>query len=242
MDPTANRPPAAAAGTLGKTPLLHLLVYALGKKLSGTMEFSSPDGSGASVLFVSGEPARVRTSARGLQSKPSEGEELGRKLRIVAGMPAATEYAYFADFDAVDAAGPARGVDPVPLLWEILREHPPREQVIAGVARLGRSGVRLATTEDVKRLALPSAEALAVERLRGHSLTPPALAIVARLDEGTVQLLVYLLLLTKQVDIVISSQARPPAPTTQTKANPSSSAALSAAAPPAALPPEARSA
>ena len=237
-EPTANRPAAAATGSLGKTPWLHLLVYALGKKLSGTIELSAPDGSGAAVLFAGGEPVRARTSARGLQGKHSEGEDLGRKLRQIGAMPVSTEYAYYAGFDAL-GGGPGKGVDPIPLLWDVLREHPPADHVVAGIARLGHSGVRLNPSADTKRLALPSAEALAVERLRGQSFTPSGLAAAAGLDEGIAQLLVYLLLLTKQVDIVAPSDpgaTRVPAPPPSVpRPKPASSASLPAIAPPPTL-------
>ena len=237
-EPTANRPPAAATGTLGKTPWLHLLVYALGRKLSGTMELAAPDGSGAAVLFAEGEPVRARTSARGLQGKQSEGKDLGRKLRQIAAMPASTEYAYFAGFDAF-GGGPGEGVDPIPLLWDILREHPPADHVVAGIARIGHSGVRLAATEDTKRLAFPSAEARAVECLRGRSLTVAGLAAATGLEEGMAQLIVYLLLLTKQVDIAAPSEppaTRMPAPPPSVpRLKPASSASLPAMTPPPTL-------
>jgi tetratricopeptide (TPR) repeat protein len=237
---TPNRPPAAATGTLGKTPLVHLLVYALGKKLTGTIELSSSDGSGAAILFVQGEPARARTSARGLQSKPSEGEELKRKLRQIAGMHPSTEYAYYPDYDAFGAPGNARGLDPLPLLWGILREHPLAEHMTAGLARLGGSGVRLAAGADVSRLGLPSIEAHALEQIRGRSLTPPALAIAGRLDPRTAKLLVYLLLLTKQVDIAAMSQPPPPSsmPPPPDRPTPISSGSMPAASPPPTLSPQ----
>ena len=61
-DRATQRPSPAASGTLGKTPLLHLLVYALEKKLEGTMDIVSPDHRVASVLFVGGEPAKAHLS------------------------------------------------------------------------------------------------------------------------------------------------------------------------------------
>ena len=58
----ATRPSPAAGGTFAKTPLLHLLVYALEKKLAGTIDIVSPDHRVASVLFVGGEPAKAHVS------------------------------------------------------------------------------------------------------------------------------------------------------------------------------------
>lgn len=59
---SAFRPAPTANGTFAKTPLLHLILYALDKKLSGSVELLSPDKRGAVILFVQGQPAKVRTS------------------------------------------------------------------------------------------------------------------------------------------------------------------------------------
>ena len=61
-DPPQHRPAAAASGTLAKTPFVHLLIYALDKRLGGTIEVIAPDKRTAAVLFVGGEPAKVRAS------------------------------------------------------------------------------------------------------------------------------------------------------------------------------------
>src|SRR5208337_2375707 len=61
-DLTSTRPTPTASGTLAKTPFVHLLLYAMDKKLSGTMEFFAPDKRSAVVRFVKGEPTKVRTS------------------------------------------------------------------------------------------------------------------------------------------------------------------------------------
>ncbi|HEX3343873.1 MAG TPA: hypothetical protein VHS09_04835, partial [Polyangiaceae bacterium] len=61
-DLTSNRPAPTANGTLAKTPLLHLLLYAMDKKLSGSIELFAPDKRSAVLLFAKGEPTKVRTS------------------------------------------------------------------------------------------------------------------------------------------------------------------------------------
>src|SRR5260370_24964012 len=61
-DPPSNRPAPAASGTLARTPLIHLLLYALEKRLVGTVEFVLPDQRSASILFWNGEPAKAKTS------------------------------------------------------------------------------------------------------------------------------------------------------------------------------------
>ena len=60
-DPNPPRPAPSATGVLGKTPLLHLLVYALEKKLSGTIELVTQDRRSAVILFAAEQmegPAR----------------------------------------------------------------------------------------------------------------------------------------------------------------------------------------
>jgi hypothetical protein len=52
-----------AQGTLAKTPLIHLLVYALDQQLTGTTVLQAPDGTSLYLIyFESGVPAKVRTS------------------------------------------------------------------------------------------------------------------------------------------------------------------------------------
>ena len=186
-DLATQRPPAAASGTLAKTPLLHLLVYAFDKKLAGTMDVVSPDRRVASVLFVAGEPAKAHVSepvsylgqvlvelgymtaevldrtlaeledARGADERPLYGEfllekglvdavgveagfreQMIRRLRHVAAMPPDTTYAYYDGFDALRGIGERdpRGIDPLPMLWTLLRESAPRTHVDAALARV----------------------------------------------------------------------------------------------------------
>ena len=56
----ANRPASAANGTFAKTPLVHLLIYALERRLEGTIEVASPDARKAQMVFRGGQPAKVR--------------------------------------------------------------------------------------------------------------------------------------------------------------------------------------
>ena len=58
--PTTTRP--ATNGTLARTPLAHLFVYALDKGLTGTFELTCTDGQHATVSVRSGLVSKVRTS------------------------------------------------------------------------------------------------------------------------------------------------------------------------------------
>jgi tetratricopeptide (TPR) repeat protein len=259
-DLAATRPAPAASGTLAKTPLVHLLLYAGQTKLSGTIELFAPaaslggaagaDKRTAAILFLAGEPAKVRTSepvaylgrvllelghltegqldqsladlaarkregpklhgqvllAQGIinESKLQAGleEQLARKLRFISRMPAETAYAYFEGFDSLHGWGGEvqRGIDPLPLLWSILRESPPWSHVNPGLARVEGSPLRLARAAELGRLGLGRQEADAAALLRARPLRVDELARAGHLDEPIARLLAYLLLVTKQVD------------------------------------------
>jgi tetratricopeptide (TPR) repeat protein len=260
-DLTTNRPAPTASGTLAKTPLLHLLLYAMDKKLSGTIELFAPDKRSAVLLFAEGEPTKVRTSDpvaylgqvlselglideerlnRSLAElaklkvvgpklhgallietgaidlaklRAGLAEQIGRKLRHAAGMPADTAYAYYDDFDALGGWGgrDSAGVDPIPYLWGMLREYTPWEHVNAALAKVAASPLRLARGADVARLGLAPEETAAAELLRLRPLRGSELAKAASLNERTAQLLAYLLLVTKQVDVLPPVDSMPPA-------------------------------
>ena len=53
--------PPTAEGSLQKTPFVHLLIYMLDQRLSGTTVFTLPSGMAHSVYFHDGTPAKVRT-------------------------------------------------------------------------------------------------------------------------------------------------------------------------------------
>jgi curved DNA-binding protein CbpA len=253
-DTPANRPAPAAAGTLARTPLVHLLLYALERKLAGTIELAAPPPTTATavLVFVAGQPAKVRTTAQAVhlgrvllemgcltedqlarsladlatakaagpalhgQILLSQGtldagkldaglrEQLARKLRQVASMPPETAYAYFDRFDALRGWGPdeQRGFDPLPLLWTMLRDSPPWDHVNAGLGRVALSPLKLARTADLGRLGLGKRERATAELLGVRPMPVGELVGVSGLAEKEAQLLTYLLLVTKQVDVL----------------------------------------
>ena len=62
LEPKLTNLKPTAQGTLQKTPLLHLLVYALDQKLNGTTLLLAPDHTSHLIFFCDGIPAKVRTS------------------------------------------------------------------------------------------------------------------------------------------------------------------------------------
>lgn len=53
--------PPTAEGTLSRTPLSHLLVYMLDRRLTGTTIFTTPEGLSHSIFFNEGIAAKVKT-------------------------------------------------------------------------------------------------------------------------------------------------------------------------------------
>jgi tetratricopeptide (TPR) repeat protein len=285
-DPITTRPAPAASGTLAKTPFVHLLLYALERKLTGTVDLFAPDKRSAAVLFIAGQPTKIRTSeavahlggvladlgyitreelerslaelvkAKGMRptlhgelllgkgmidsGKLSTGlrEQLARKLHHVGAMPGETAYAYYEGFDALRGwGGESEGVDPVPLLWGMLREYAPWDHVNTALARVRSSPLRLARNATLQGLGLKADEIAAAELLRVRPLCVSDLPGSARLNERTAQLLAYLLLITKNVEVLAPVQpapGSPPVPSAPTSAPPrtTSSAKLATSAPP----------
>src|SRR5207253_943091 len=58
----SNRPAPATQGRLAKTPVWHLLLYAQERMLTGSIELVAPDGESAAILFLEGQPTKVRSS------------------------------------------------------------------------------------------------------------------------------------------------------------------------------------
>jgi tetratricopeptide (TPR) repeat protein len=259
-DLSSTRPVPAASGSLSRTPLVHLLLYALDKRLAGTVEFTSPDRRAASVVFVSGRPAKVRTeeepgldlgrSLVGLgylteaQRERSFAElteartagpmlhgqillrsglideeqlavalrdQLERKLGRIAAFPADTSYEYLSGFDGLQGWGleVTHGQDPVPMVWGILRQSPPSSHIDAALERVAASPLRLARTAQLARLSLDREESAAVELLRVRPLRIDELAVTSGLGSAQTRLLAYLLLVTKQVDVLRPGPSRP---------------------------------
>jgi tetratricopeptide (TPR) repeat protein len=262
-DQATDRPAPDATGTLAKTPLLHLLIYAFEKKLAGTMDIVAPDQRVASLLFVGGEPAKAHVSEpvsylgqilvelghmtsdtldrtlaeledlRSVGERPLCGEflrvkaqldpasveaglreQIVRRLCYVAAMPPETTFKYYDGLDALRdiGVGSPRGIDPLPMLWTLLGETAPRAHIDAALARVGGAAIRLAKTADPVRLGLGATERAAIDLLGVRPLTVEEFPRVSGLADNDARLLAYLLLMTKQVDVIRTPRPSTPPP------------------------------
>ncbi|HEX8791379.1 MAG TPA: DnaJ domain-containing protein [Polyangiaceae bacterium] len=253
------RPAPTANGELSKTPLVHLLLYAQDKRLTGTIELLAADKRSAAIVFVNGEPAKVRTSepvaylgrvmlelgfltetelsrsladlakakaggqklhgellvamgvVKDAQVQAGLHEQVARKLRHIAGMPPDTKYGYYDGHDSLRGWGreQPRGVDPMPILWSMLREFPPWDHVNVALGRISASPLRMRPGMDGGRLGLAGEELAAIELLRSRPQRVAEIARGAQLNDRTAQLLAYLLLATKQVEVLPADPASP---------------------------------
>jgi tetratricopeptide (TPR) repeat protein len=251
-DPPPNRPASSANGTLEKTPLIHLVLYALQNGLTGTMELWAPDGRRAGILFLSGQPAKTYTSepigylgtvmqelgylsteelARSLEQL-AEAKNLGpalhgqvllssrtidenmlaaslrqqvaQKLRHISTFPPQSAYAYYDLFDGLRGWGldMDEGFDPVPMILGMLEANPPQGHLDAALVNVGGLPIRLGRNAIVARLGLTPTQLAVVERVRDKPLRLADLLAGSGLSESEGRLLVYLLLVTRQVDVL----------------------------------------
>jgi hypothetical protein len=144
-------------------------------------------------------------------------EQVARKLRAVAAMPPETMYGFYDGFDGLRGWGGdlEQGFDPIPMLWPLLADSPPVDHVASGLARIGLAPLRLVKDADIARFALDDAGGRLVELLRGRPLGVSGLVTESGLPRGQVELLAYLLLVTKRVEVLRGQEpplSTPPAP------------------------------
>jgi hypothetical protein len=257
-------PEPSAKGTLAKTPLPHLLIYALDRRLSGTIELVAPDEDGGTILVIDGQPTKARTvrptaylgrvlldlglltdaelngslqtlaREKGLHGEilleagliDEEQLELGlraqlvRKMQALIHLPPETVFTYYDGFDALTGFGGDGhvGIDPFPIVWMAIREEPPWEHVNAALTKLGSAGFSLAPTAETARFSFDKGERATVELLKSRGYRLHELSGAGTLQPRLVQLLVYCLLVTKQIALVRESLMPTPESSSSTPA------------------------
>jgi hypothetical protein len=134
-----------------------------------------------------------------------------RKVEHLFSLPTETTFRYYDNVDLLSGFGGApSAIDPFPVIWRGVREKPAREHVDATLRRIGNALLRLSASSQLERFAFSGPEVHAVELLKQR---PARLTdVVDIVGPGVGQLLVYLLMIMKQVDLVDPSQAQAQAP------------------------------
>lgn len=191
-------PAPQAQGTLDKRPLAHLLAYVYERRLSGSLIFGDASAPVGVIVIRAGEPIKAHT------------DQHGDVWDALADLPAATEFGYYADVDALpDDAGGAQA--PLAAVLRVLQRRPPTALVQAMLARLAGSPMMLEPTLSVASLGLGKAARDALELLRVRPFTMDDVRDAPAL-RGQADLVVYGLLITKSARIAAGSSPNLEAP------------------------------
>jgi curved DNA-binding protein CbpA len=131
-------------------------------------------------------------------------EQVARKLSHAASLPPETTYAYYELFDGLAGWGPGvkEGFDPLPMLWEMLQRNPIASHVDAALSKMHGLPLRLSANANVARLGLGADHLAVVQRLRERAQRLHDIPKANGLAESDARLLIYLLLITKQLDVL----------------------------------------
>lgn len=251
----------SASGNLASKPVAHLLVYAEGRRLDGTLELTAGSGtpvpdaapvSGgartdvlATVVLREGRPVKVRTrtpvaylgqvlyergvidenqlnaslldvaNRRVLQGhslrvsgavddaalRAALAEQSLRKLLHLFSLPDTTDFAFYPGVDHLAGWGgdDVTPLDPFPVVWQGVREHPPWIHVQSLLARVESVACRLARDAELSRFRLTDDELALARHLETTPMGISEFAAVGLLPPIRAELLYYTLLITKQI-------------------------------------------
>ena len=138
--------------------------------------------------------------------------QLDRKLEHLFGLPAETVFSYYDGIDALQRyGGPPTPIDPLPALWRGVRQAPAWEHVDATLRRVGASALRIGPNAQLDRFQFTRVEVGALDLLRQRPMRVTDLASSKVIGPSVAQLLVYVLVITKQVELVETPSMRVPA-------------------------------
>lgn len=167
------------------------------------------------VLLEMGAVDPVRLEA-GLRA------QVERKIEHLFSLSTETTFAYYDGLDLLQRfGGPPTPIDPFPVLWRGVRERPAREHVDATLRRVGGALMRASPIAQFERFAFTPQEFQAVELLRSRPARLTDLTNIVGPNIG--QLLVYFLMIMKQVELVAEfahTSAAPPVRTPAQVASP----------------------
>lgn len=265
VDVSDARSAPSAVGTLAERPLVHLLVYARNRRLTGRLEIRAGDaGGGGSIDLWRGRIRDARTTPpmayfgavayeQGLidtqtldatllelaKTKRLHGEilvERGaitrdqrdavlleqtcRKIHHLAALPPESTFAFY---DAQpDAQEPPLALDPIGPAWRGLRDKPPADNVTEVLARFGGTTLRMANEGPLSRAGFDADETALCDALTWKPMTLAQMRVGSQLPPSRVDLLVYLLVITKCVEVHVDVPAAPARPAPESKPSQSS--------------------
>ena len=155
------------------------------------------------ILLEMGVTDQARLDA-GLRS------QVERKVEHLFGSSNETTFAYYDGIDLLQRfGGPPTPIDPFPVLWRGVRESPAWEHVDATLRRVGTALVRVSATAQLERFAFTPQELQAVELIRQRPTR--VIDITNVIGPGLGQVLLYFLMIMKQVDLLDAQASTAPA-------------------------------
>ena len=142
------------------------------------------------------------------------GRQIAQKIEHLFNWVPETTFAYFDGTDLLADYGPApvTMIDPLPLVWSSVRDFPSWDHVNVALTRLGSNAVKLSDRAVVDRLELSTAQNDLVADLRARPMRLADLTSNPHVTSSVGQLLLYCLLITKQLQVVpVAEDEAPPA-------------------------------
>jgi curved DNA-binding protein CbpA len=138
--------------------------------------------------------------------------QLEAKLDHLFTLPVETMFAFYDQIDLLQRfGGPPTPIDPFPALWRGVRQSPSWEHVDGTLRRVGQNAICISPRSQIERFLLGRAEAAAIDLLRQRPMRVIDVANAKVVGPSVAQLLIYLLVITKQVDLVETGSMRPSA-------------------------------
>lgn len=137
--------------------------------------------------------------------------QVERKVEQLFGLSRDASFTYYDGVDLVQGfGGTPTPIDPFPVLWRGVRQTPSWEHVETTLQRVSGALLRLSATAQLDRFAFGPQELQAIDRLRERPLR--VVDVTNLVGPAMGQVLIYLLMILKQVDLVEAQAPPPPQP------------------------------
>ncbi len=183
------RPAPSAKGLLKDRPLVHLFLFAIERKLTGSLIFSEGTEETAYLYLFEGLPTRLSRVGAPLRLLESA-------LPRLFDLPETTSFAFYNGFDAVGDL-PGEPTDPYPFLLDGLERNPPRAHLDPTIRKLLRVSLRLET--DFARFQFAEPERTALKAFDAGAVRVAEFVETCGLTRTRAEALLYLLVVTKVV-------------------------------------------
>lgn len=169
------------------------------RQLAGDATIEEAAGRGREARLPIGQVLSGQGLVRSDKLSEMLWEQVTRKLARLLTWPPATRFAFEERVDAL-ATVPGHAVDPFPALWRALRDRPVPAYAHATLTRAAGERFRVVPTADPARFGFDADERRVVECLRARPMSVEDVAKLQVLDPDRGEILLYLLLLTRQAE------------------------------------------